>query len=347
MERPDLNNVDPEIRAYIEHLEDRLSERNHLPSRSDSKPVERVESLPSEPPTSIHVITISQEGYGKRTPRHLYERQHRGGIGIYDLETQPSDYPALISLADEDQTLLLFTDRARVFRLPMTKLVSSPVRSRGVQLLDRQPVEQGERIVAALPVQATGFVALAGKRGGIRVLRHHLFGEHLRPGTAMYNFNEFGPLAAANWTPGDADLFMVSRGGMAIRFAEKVVPPQGGQGMRVAEGDEIVAVTPVYDDSGVFIAGADGKGTIRSMSGFAPNKSMGGSGKIAIRNDRVVGAVNIEPHDDIFLISKLGKMIRFRADEVPMTEGVIQGVNCMGIRLDEVIAIVKSSPKLT
>ncbi|HZW03345.1 MAG TPA: DNA gyrase C-terminal beta-propeller domain-containing protein, partial [Anaerolineaceae bacterium] len=144
---------------------------------------------------------------------------------------------------------------------------------------------------------------------------------------------------------GDADLLLVSRQGMAIRFNEKIVPPQGGQGMRMADGDELIAITAVYDDSGVFLAGADGKGTIRLMSAFAPNKSMGGSGKIAIRNDHVVGATAVAPADDLFLISQLGKIIRFRADEVPSTEGAIQGVNCMGVRFDEVVAVIKSSPK--
>lgn len=345
MERPDLSNVEPQIRAYIEHLEDQLSATNQRSSRTTERTTDRQESLPSESPTTINLVTISQEGYGKRTPRHLYDRQHRGGVGIFDLETEPPDCPAVLATADESQTLLLITDRARVFRLPLKKLDASEVRSKGVRLLDRQPVESDERIVAALPVQATGYVALASERGGIRVLRHHLFGEHLRQGTAMYNFNEFGPLAAACWTPGDADILMVSRNGMAIRFAEKVVPPQGGMGMRLLNGDEIAAVTPVYEDSGVFLAGADGKGTIRLMSGFAPNKSMGGSGKIAIRNDRVVGAQTVESPDDLFLISQLGKIIRFRANEVPTSEGAIQGVNCMGVRFDEVVSITKSSSK--
>lgn len=344
MERPDLKNVDPQIRAYIEHLESRLKATDH-PARSAEKPIDRTEILPSEPPTTINVVTISREGFGKRTPRHHYDRQHRGGIGIFDLETQPPDQPAVLSAADEVHTLLLFTNRARVFRLPMSKLDPSEVRSKGIHLLDRQPVDAGERIVAALPVQASGFVALVSAKGGVRVLRHHLFGEHLRPGTAMFNFNEFGPLTAACWSPGDADLLLVSRQGMAIRFNEKIVPPQGGQGMRMADGDELIAITAVYDDSGVFLAGADGKGTIRLMSAFAPNKSMGGSGKIAIRNDHVVGATAVAPADDLFLISQLGKIIRFRADEVPSTEGAIQGVNCMGVRFDEVVAVIKSSPK--
>jgi DNA gyrase/topoisomerase IV subunit A len=79
------------------------------------------------------------------------------------------------------------------------------------------------------------------------------------------------------------------------------------------------------------------------MAGFAPNKSLGGSGKIAIKNDQVVSAFSIEPNDDIFIISRLCKIIRFPADEVPPTEGVVQGVNCISLRADEVVAATRSN----
>ena len=97
-------------------------------------------------------------------------------------------------------------------------------------------------------------------------------------------------------------------------------------------------------DSGVFIVGADGKGTIRLMTGFTPNKSPGGGGKIAMKTERVVGAASVDGADDIFLISQLGKIIRFQANEVPGTEGVVQGVNCMALRADEVTGMVKAVP---
>jgi DNA gyrase subunit A len=80
------------------------------------------------------------------------------------------------------------------------------------------------------------------------------------------------------------------------------------------------------------------------MSGFAPNKTPGGSGKIAIKSNKVAGAVTIETNDDLFIISRLGKVIRFPASEVPPTEGVVQGVNCMGLRGDEVVALLRSGP---
>ncbi len=91
--------------------------------------------------------------------------------------------------------------------------------------------------------------------------------------------------------------------------------------------------------SGVFLLGADGQGTIRRMAGFSRNKAPGSGGKQAMKADRLVGACAVDEGDDIFIISQLGKIIRFRADEVPAKEGVVQGVACMALRNDEAAAL--------
>jgi DNA gyrase subunit A len=176
----------------------------------------------------------------------------------------------------------------------------------------------------------------------VRTFRHHIFGDYMKPGTTFFNTRQFGTLASACWTPGDTDLFIQTRQGTAIRFSEKLVPPQGIVGIRLNQGDEVAAITSVYPDSGVFILSGDGRGTIRQMTGFAPNKSAGGGGKTAIKSDRVVAAFSTSPKDDIFILSELGKMIRFSAAEVPETEGVVQGVICMTLRGDACVAATRS-----
>jgi DNA gyrase subunit A len=347
MQRPDLSNVEAEVKAYIEHLEERLRTsdigKKSRPA-AENQHVDRIPDTPLlvEPATTINIITVSKEGIAKRTQRHHYTPQHRSGMGVFDLEVPEPDYPTILASIDENHNLIVFTNQARVFRTSLNKVFAAPLRSRGQPLLDRFQLEAGEQVAALLPERAQGYVALVSASGRVRTLRHHLFGEHMRPGTAMYSFRDYGPLASVCWTTGDSDLFIMTKSGMAIRFNEKVVPPQGENGIRLAGDDQVVAITSVYDDSGVFMIGADGKGTTRLMSGFAPNKSAGGSGKLAMRNDNLVSATAVNPNDSIFLITRLGKMIRFRADEVPPTEGVIQGVHCITMRSDEVTALTRS-----
>ncbi len=350
MQRPDLLGTDPKVVAYIEYLESQLkpqaSQRKNMRLRS----VDEVESpsradepaVPAEGPTTINILTASRLGVAKRTHRHLYNRQHRGGMGIFDLELSQDDQPVNLTNVEDGQNLLLFSSRARVYRLNLNRVVETEIRSKGESLFDRLPLEADETLIKVLPEKSSGYIALVSASGRMRNLRHHLFGEHMKPGTAMYPYNEYGALADACWTNGDGDLLTVTRNGASIRFSEKLIPPQGDWAIRLSGNNQVVSLTAVYDDSDVFVIGSDGKGTLRSMSGFSPNKSMGGSGKQLFKNKHIVGVNAVNINDDLFIISQLGKIIRFRCDEVPISDGVVQGVICMSLRGDEVAAITSS-----
>jgi DNA gyrase subunit A len=231
MQRPDISNLPPAVVRYIEFLEKKCDISPAQAKEVIESPSQAVETSYYEPETKECVLTLSRQGLIKRTYRHLYPRQHRGGMGIYDLDAPAPDQPSLLAHANENQTLLLFTNRARVFRIQLSSLEISPVRSKGIAAFERLGFEAGEIIMTILPEQARGYIALVSEYGKVRCLRHHLFGESMRQGTQVFNVNEFGPLASACWTPGDADLMIVTQLGAGIRFAEKAVPPQGGLGL--------------------------------------------------------------------------------------------------------------------
>ncbi|MCB0048833.1 MAG: hypothetical protein KDE24_04695, partial [Caldilinea sp.] len=113
MQRPDMTGLSPEILAYIEALEAEIETL-----RSEGEDSRRAEAPlePSEPPTTINIITVSAGGVAKRTPRHLYLRQRRGGMGVFDLDTPENDPPAFVVMADVAAGLILLTDQGRAFR---------------------------------------------------------------------------------------------------------------------------------------------------------------------------------------------------------------------------------------
>lgn len=343
-ERPDLSQVPAAVREYIEKLENELARLRPASRPARTRPVHteepepEIEPEPAEPPTTIQVISLTAAGLAKRTPRHLYSRQRRGGMGIFDLDAPDEDPPAVLTQADLSQFLLVFTSQARAFRLPVKQIAETPVRGRGAFILGRISLQTDERVVAALPDEARGAVALVSATGMVRHLRHHIFGEYMKPGTVLFDAARYGPLATACRAPGDEDLFITTSHGKAIRFAEKLVPPQGGAGIRLETGDTVTSVTAVNDDSRVFLVDSLGRGTVRLMAGFAPNKSAGGGGKIAMNTNNLVAALNVDQPGDVFLLSRWSKIIRFRIGEVPAKEGVVQGVNCMALRADEVTA---------
>jgi DNA gyrase subunit A len=159
-------------------------------------------------------------------------------------------------------------------------------------------------------------------------------------GMGFHDPNEGGELVAACWLKQGDDLFVVSEQGLAIRFsAHQLGGRRGRLGLRLEHGDRVLAIAATREDGGVLLLGADGRGSIRQMSGFRQNKAPGAGGKQALKSDKLVGAVAISPIDDVFVISAQSKIIRFTAAEIPPKAGVVQGVNCMALRSDEVTAL--------
>ena len=263
-------------------------------------------------------------------------------MGIFDLDTNDQDPPVSLLISEPDQTMLLITNLGRAFRLAVQAVPETPVRGRGISMISRLNFETGEKVAKILDVKAQGYLALLGQNGMTRLLRHHVFGEYMKPGTNLIDLRTFGLFADACWTPGDGDLLIATREGKAIRFSEKAIAPQGSSGIRLSGQDQAAAVVSVSPDSGVFFLGSDGKGTIRSMQGFAPNKAPGSGGKIAMVTDQLVGAISIEKDDQVFIISKLSKIIRFRSEEIPQKDSVVQGVVCMSLRADEPVAMLRN-----
>jgi DNA gyrase subunit A len=273
-------------------------------------------------------------------------------MGVFDLDAPDGDTPAFLVVADITAGLILFSNQGRVFRVPVREVPERDVRSRGESITARFPLRPDERI--ALVIEDSNprgaYLILLSQRGQVRRIAKQYLGSGLQSGTSLYDTREGGAPAAACWSTGGDELFIVTRSGQAIRFAERLVPVRGCLGLRVDPGDVVAGVAATSAEGGVFLLSSDGKGTIRQLRGFAANKSPGAGGKTAMKADAIVGAVAVhdsadgpDTHTDLFAISRLGKIIRFQAAEVPPKEGVVQGVNCMNLRADECVALAAAA----
>jgi DNA gyrase subunit A len=346
MEKPDLADLAPDILAYIDYLESQIEQLQqqtadqsaNVRSRPAAAPLE-----PQEPPTTQNVITISRSGLAKRTPRHFYAPQRRGGMGIFDLETAEDDPPAFLALADVDQHVLLITNYGRMFRLPVQRNPETPVRGRGQSLYEHLPfsLQDGEAVVAITADESGKYLILFSERGWVRRVRSSHVGPRLIPGTTFHDIKNGGLLAAACWSNDETDIFMATKQGLAIRFAANQVPVSGCRGLRVPPDDVVMGGAAVNPAGGVFLLGPDGKGAVRLMAGFRANKAPGAGGKVAMKAERLTACFAVDETEDIFIISQLGKIIRFSAEQIPAKEGVVQGVNCMSLRADETVTAAK------
>src|SRR5258708_8821132 len=166
--RPDLSGASPDVIAYIEALEAALAAQREHGLRVGTAAEEVVDEAPlepNEPPTTLNVISVSAGGLAKRTPRHLYARQRRGGMGIFDLEPPDRDAPAFLVVADEAHDLILLTNLARAFRVEGSRVATRPVRARGVPILPEGALQPDERLAAVAPPGRGAPIALGREEG--------------------------------------------------------------------------------------------------------------------------------------------------------------------------------------
>ena len=345
MQRPDLSQVDETIVEYIEALEKALMELQTSKRRKSAKPASAASVDPSEPETTVNIITVTSDAMVKRTPRHLFLRQRRSGMGVFDIDTDESRPATILCEADLNEDVLVVTDQGRIFRIPVASLPETELRARGESLSKRLPMPllDDEMVVAMLRADAGLYVNLASQRGRVRHVRKTYLGANMQQGIRYHKVSEGGYVVDACWSSGDQDIFLGSRTGLGIRFSERHIPGSGCLGMRITPDDSIVTIAATSADGGLMVFSSDGKGTIRLMEGFRQNKAPGAGGKVVIKTERLVGAVPVEEGNDVFAISRTSKLIRFSADEIPAKTGVVQGVNCMALRADEVMAFTISS----
>ncbi|MEM7800392.1 MAG: DNA gyrase C-terminal beta-propeller domain-containing protein [Chloroflexota bacterium] len=339
-ERPDLTGIPAPIVDYIEYLENQialLQASNGKPKRQ-SVAQDELPREPSEPPTTINLITYSQNGIIKRTPRHHYYRQNRGGMGIFDLEMDESDQPKQILFGDESGDIFVLTNFARIYRLPVSKLPEVEVRARGTVLRDYLSLHEKEQVVSLLGQGDGDSVAILTTAGYVLTRNRN----YLKNGAILYDIGSVGRPHSISWAQQGHDVFVATQGGVGIRFSMKQVHQNGSLAMRLESNDTLLGITTVSPEGQVLLATADGKGTLRMMAGFRPNKSPGAGGKVAIKSSQVIGVTTTSTDADLFLISKLGKLIRFAAADIPPKTGVVQGVNLISLRSDEACAVTTS-----
>ncbi|MCH8924823.1 MAG: hypothetical protein IH924_01645 [Proteobacteria bacterium] len=103
--------------------------------------------IPDEPV----VVTLTHEGYIKRTDVDSYRKQGRGGTGVRGSSTKEGDFLQHLFAVSTHDHLLVFTNRGRVYWLRVYDLPSLSRTSRGRSLANLVQMQPGETHRAVLP----------------------------------------------------------------------------------------------------------------------------------------------------------------------------------------------------
>ncbi|MFO8034414.1 MAG: DNA gyrase subunit A [Candidatus Bipolaricaulota bacterium] len=336
--------LDDVIREELTEIADNYGDdrRTTIVSESDELNAEDIE----EPKRDIF-LCITGRGYVNASDCEEFRVQGRGGKGVKGIRTKDSDSLQEMLYANTYQDLLVFTDRARVFKLPAARLSVGQRASVGKNLRHFLEMDQDEEIRSVLPVEDFGRgCALLATRNGV-VNRNALadYGNAHSKGILAYNIAEDDRLVGAHITGGEGQLILASGGGQVNRFAESQVrltrrPSMGVRGMRLEDDDAVVATVWLPPDLGeeyrLLLVTQNGYGKRLNPAELTP-RNRGGKGLIGIKLDKRTGPlVSMElvgEGAEVLVSTKAGQVIRFQADQVSTLSRYARGVRL--IRVDE------------
>ncbi len=309
---------------------------------------EAIESGALDAPRRDVILCVTSKGYVNTTECEAYRAQGRGGKGVIGIRPKEGDYLRTMVTAHTHQDLLVFTDRGRVFKLPLPRLAPGDRDSVGKNL--RQFLEMGldEEIRAVLPVDGyDGGYALLSTRLGI-VNRNALsdYANAHTKGILAHSIPEEDRLVDVAITHGGGEMVLATAGGHVIRFPEDQArvtrrPSKGVIGVRLAAGDRVVGM--VWLRAGeeakrlLFVTeGGQGK---RVELPDLPSQGRGGRGVIGIKLDAhggaLVTALLVAEEDEVALSTAAGKVIRFPAAQVSTFSRYARGVRLIQVEPED------------
>jgi len=292
------------------------------------------------------VVTLSHDGYAKVQAVADYQAQKRGGKGKTAAKVKEEDFIERLFIANSHDTMLCFSNRGKVYWLKVYLLPQGSRTSRGKPLVNLLPLEEGERINTILPIREylpNSYIFMATALGTVKKVALEQFSNPRSNGIIALDLSSGDNLIGAELTDGKQEVMLFSDAGKSVRFAEEQVRAMGRtahgvRGMRIKEDQKIISLIIVKPEAAILIATENGYGKRTAVSDF-PCVNRGAQGVIAIqvseRNGKAVGAVLVNPGDEIMLISNNGTLVRTRADEVSVIGRNTQGVRLINIDVEE------------
>lgn len=301
------------------------------------------------------VVTISHEGYIKRTDTDTYRKQSRGGRGVRGGNTKEGDFIEHLFVVNTHDYLLFFTNRGRVYWARVFDIPPGQRTARGRSIANLVNMQEGEEHRAVLPVKEfeEKFVFFATAEGKVKKTALGAFSRPRSNGIIAIVLNPSDALIGVEMTDGDNEIVLASRKGMAVRFNEDDVRVMGRsaagvRGMMLGEGDTVVDMIAIRPGASVLTVCENGFGKRTSIDEYRLTKR-GGKGVINIkttdRNGEVVAMKAVNDNDELMFITLGGIMLRTDLKEVREIGRATQGVRLIKANEgDKLVAVAKIIP---
>ena len=297
------------------------------------------------------IITVSHQGYVKRTPLSEYRRQGRGGVGSRAVATKDDDFTEHLFLATAHNYLLIFTHYGKVYWLRAYELPEGGKTAKGRALQNLINIEQGDSVRAVINVKNlrdpdyinNNYLMMCTERGTVKKTSLEAYSRPRQNGINAISINEGDRLLEVRLTNGNNHIVIAVKSGRAIHFHESEVRPMGriAAGVRgislASEDDKVVGMVCIArEDADLLVVSEKGYGKRSSVKDYRITRR-GGKGvktlNITEKTGYLVAIKEVVDTDDLMIINKSGIAIRMAIKDLRVMGRATQGVKL--IRLNE------------
>ncbi|WP_105566700.1 DNA gyrase subunit A [Microbacterium halophytorum] len=305
------------------------------------------------------VVTITREGYVKRTRSDNYRSQHRGGKGVRGAQLKADDVVEHFFVTTTHHWILFFTNTGRVYRVKAYELPEAGRDAKGLHvanLLAMQPDEQIAEVIELRGYDDTEYLVLATRNGLVKKTRLSEYDSNRQGGIIAINLREGDELVDALTVNGDDHILLITEKGMSLRFdaSDESIRPlgratSGVKGISFREGDALLSASVARTGTFVFTV-TDGGYAKRTDIDEYRLQGRGGIGIKALKmnDDRglLAGGLVVEETDEVLVVLAKGKVVRSAVAEVPD-----KGRDTMGVlfarpdKNDKILGIARNSER--
>ena len=301
-------------------------------------------------PVENIVITLTNNGYIKRTLEDNYKSQNRGGVGIKGMSTNEEDFvDKIISMTTHDY-LMIFTNKGKVYRLKGYEVPLYSRQSKGLPIINLIPIDKEEKISAMLKVadeNNDGYFIFSTAKGLVKRTNVREFDNIRANGKIAITLKEDDELVEVKNTDGNSEILIASSNGRMIRFNENEIRVMGrtASGVKGIEvGDGIVVGCEISDSSKqVLVVTEKGYGKKTSVEEYRMTHR-GSKGVKALnitdKNGNIVAFKSVIGDEDLMIVTDSGIIIRVSLDQVSTTGRVAQGVKLINLKDNQKVSTI-------
>ena len=303
-------------------------------------------------PDKEMVVTVSSQGFIKRTPTLVYRSQKRAGKGQSAMGVREDDYLVNMFVASTHSFVLFFSSKGRVFKLRVHDIPEGARQSKGRAIVNLLSLAGDETIKAVLPLrglESDSYLIFATKRGLVKRTPISEYENIRANGITAIKLDPNDDLIAVKVARDDDHCLLFSRNGMSIRFSVSEVRPtsrasRGVIGMRLKPRDEVVGMEILRPGLDLLCVTEKGFGKRTHESEYRLQRR-GGTGILAMRVNQKVGYVvgmrGVRQDEEVMLTNDKGNLIRLRVSDVRVLGRVTQGVRLMNLASDERLVAIE------